>query len=118
MVPTYCYKTEQGRMAELFWPIGKAPKTMTIDGKVAHRDYRAEHPIQHHADLYPKTSSSCGVSKSQIKQAEAHSRKVGVPTHYNERGDPMFTSRTHQNDFLKATGRRNNDPGWGDYAGR
>lgn len=118
-MPTYCYTTIHGETFEEAHPMGKAPKHIRLaDNRIAFRDLHAEHPIQHHADLYPKASSSCGVAKNQIKEAEAHSRKVGVPTHYNERGDPVFTSRSHQNAFLKATGRRNNDPGWGDYAGR
>jgi hypothetical protein len=119
-VPTYCYTSEDGTVTEeRTFSIGKAPRVVRgADGRLLVRDYKAEHPKQRYGDTYPLVSEALGVAESQAKQAEAHSRKIGVPTHFDERGRAIFRSRKHRNDYIKKMKFRDRDAGYGDWAGR
>lgn len=118
-MPTYCYVTKDGDRGEEFHAMGEAPVRTSVNGKMAERDFRSEACSPPPPGNYPKESMSCGVNPKHAAQAEAKLRALGCPTHYSRKtGNPTFRSKTHQNDFLKATGKRNNDAGYGDYAGK
>ncbi len=68
---------------------------------------------------WPMESDAAGVHPEQVGEAMAHAVSQGVPTEFNrETGNPIFRSRQHRNDFLKAHGLKDKDAGYGDYAGQ
>lgn len=118
----YCYKTRHGQLAEEEFPIGTAPPSIQIltphGMEEAFRDYQAEQGgIRGERGLWPKTSDAVGVLPQQREEAMRESKEVGVPTVFNDAGQAVFRSRRHLNQYLRATGRRDNDAGYGDYAG-
>lgn len=70
-------------------------------------------------DGWPLESDAAGVHPDQVNEAMVHAVSQGVPTEFNPKtGNPIFRSRRHRNDFLKAHGLRDNNAGYGDYAGQ
>ncbi len=68
---------------------------------------------------WPIESDAAGVHPDQVNEAIAHAVNKGVPTEFNRQtGNPIFRSRKHRNDFLRAHGMRDCDAGYGDYAGQ
>ena len=59
-------------------------------------------------------SEGLGVHPKQVKEAERLAKERGVPTHYDEMARPVFTSRKHRRDFLKAFHFHDRDGGYGD----
>lgn len=53
---------------------------------------------------WPRSSMSMGVHPSQIEKAMEVDRKLGVSADYTPRGEPIFTSPSHQRQFAKAHG--------------
>tara|TARA_Y100001938_G_C7744654_1_gene260982 strand:+ start:119 stop:421 length:303 start_codon:yes stop_codon:yes gene_type:complete len=49
------------------------------------------------------------VHPKDIKAAEAHAAKHGVPTYFDNQGRPNFTSMRHQSSYLKLIGMHNKD---------
>ena len=54
-------------------------------------------------------SLSCGVHTSQIQANIEYNKKMGCPTDYNSKGQPIITSARHQRDFARARGLVNQD---------
>jgi hypothetical protein len=71
-------------------------------------------PDGHRPDGWPMTSEAAAVRVDQIPQAAARARKLGVPTEYNQAGQPVFTSRQHRKRYLHAHHLRDNSGGYGD----
>ena len=70
---------------------------------------------------WPRESVSLSVNAAQKAEAEAHARKLGVPTEYklDSTGGacPVLTSSAHQRDLVKALGYVNRDGGYGQITG-
>lgn len=66
-------------------------------------------PRKHKAYTRPVGSMSMGVHSSQIPEAMARDRAMGVPTEYNAKGQPLITSQRHQRDLARANGMVNYD---------
>lgn len=49
------------------------------------------------------------VHPKDIKKAESHAAKHGVPTYFDKHGRPNFTSMRHQANYLKLIGMHNKD---------
>ena len=49
------------------------------------------------------------VHPKDIKAAEEHAAKHGVPTYFDKHGRPNFTSMRHQSSYLKLIGMHNKD---------
>lgn len=47
-------------------------------------------------------SNAMGVHPSQRQEAMAEAERVGVPTHFNEKGNPVFHDRGHWKRYMKA----------------
>ena len=54
------------------------------------------------------------VHPSQVAEAEADAKAKGVPTSFLGDGRPVFTSRGHRREYLKAYGVHDNQGGYGD----
>jgi len=67
---------------------------------------------------WPIKSDSLGVHPSQCDEAEAHAKKVGVPTEFDRKtGQAIIRDNAHLRDFNKAHGYRNRDGGYGQVTG-
>jgi hypothetical protein len=68
------------------------------------------------ASLWPRYGTFVGVNPDERVAAMEEAKKLGVPTYFNEDGDPYFESRSHENKYLKATGHYHKNAGYGDVA--
>lgn len=57
-------------------------------------------------------SDGASVHPSDVKRAMEHADKLGVPTEFLADGRPVFTSRQHQKNYLRAIGMHNRDENW------
>lgn len=62
----------------------------------------------------PIASEACAVHPRRRKEAIESAIKKGVPTEFNFKGQPIFTSRSHRKQYLKAYGMHDNDGSYGD----
>lgn len=62
----------------------------------------------------PIHSEALAVHPKQIKEAEESAKRRGVPTEFNRMGQPVFRTRKHRKEYLKAYGYHDNDGGYGD----
>lgn len=53
---------------------------------------------------WPKASLSMAVHPSQAKEAFEQARRMGVPTDFTPRGEPILTSPGHQKAYARALG--------------
>ena len=102
--------------------IGEGKKTRyLIDGKeVSKRKFKKAFPDKpiKHGDKFlmeglwqkPVVSVTAGCHPKRIKEFEAYMAKRGMPTDFTtHRGRPIFTSRAHQIEGLKALELHNKD---------
>lgn len=62
---------------------------------------------------WPLRSDGLAVWPQQVKEAEEHARKIGVPTEFDKRtGQCILTDRGHRARYLRANGVRDNDGGY------
>ena len=62
---------------------------------------------------WPMRSDALAVWPSQVREAEEHSRKIGVPTQFDSRtGQCILTDRGHRARYMKANGVRDKDGGY------
>lgn len=89
------------------------------DAFVLNRDYQAEQGVRHCAGNWPMESDAAGVGVSQVTEAMAHSRSIGVPTDFNPKtGAAIFTSARHRKKYCEARGLRDRNAGYSDPSGR
>lgn len=62
----------------------------------------------------PIHSDSLGVHPRQVAKAQADAAKKGVPTEFDKKGRPIFTSRQHRKQYCEAYGYFDRDAGYGD----
>lgn len=55
-------------------------------------------------DAYPMASYAIGVDPSEVPAMREIDAKAGVKTEYSADGDPIFVSRGHRKQYLKAHG--------------
>lgn len=103
-MPVYCYINEDGVTREIFARIGKAPKTIKINGKLGHRDYFSERVGVPASAGWPITCFASGVHAEQADQLREHLRRSGVPTEVTKDGDPVYRDASHRKRALKARG--------------
>lgn len=122
-MPVYCYRRKDNdELVELFMSRDQMNarqneqcEIQLEDGTIAERDFQAEFAhIGTHPGNYPMESVAVGVSPKQVKEAEEHSRKIGVPTHFTKRGDAIFESAAHRKRYCEATGFFDRNAGYSD----
>lgn len=59
-------------------------------------------------------SDALGVHPKQITEARESAIKKGVPTEFDKKGRPIFTSRLHRKRYCEAYGYFDRDGGYGD----
>ena len=53
---------------------------------------------------WPRVSEAMGVSSGQVREAMDFDRSRGVPTDYTADGNPILTSKGHQDRYMKVHG--------------
>ena len=117
-MPLYCYQCpkcgayyeERLSMSECdtptFCPECRAP---------GDRDYEREWGGRRDlAGNWPMESDAAGVNPKQRQEAMQAASDLGVPTQFNEDGNPVFTSRKHRKEYLTAIKMHDRDGGYGD----
>ncbi|TSA48986.1 hypothetical protein D4R47_04625 [archaeon] len=99
---TYCYVTEKGDSDTLTCPLGQAPRTIKIKGRIAKRDYQAEASSVIPLKGWPFECIASGVHPSQAGQLRDHLARKGVPTEVTSAGDPVMRNASHRKKVLKA----------------
>lgn len=122
-MPVYCYRRkDNGELVEILMSRqemsarqNENAEIQLEDGTLAERDFRAEFAhVGTHPGNYPMESVAAGVNPKQIREAEEHSCKIGVPTYFSKRGDPIFRDRTHRRRYLRACGFFDRNGGYSD----
>jgi hypothetical protein len=105
-MPFYCYAAEDDSYTlERFYPMGKAPKIVEIEGVRLHRDIAAEHSgTAAGPGIWPMKSEAAGVAPTQAAEAQAQSHKFGVPTEFTRDGRAVFTSARHRKAYCEQVG--------------
>lgn len=110
-MPFYCYTNDAGRTIERSFAFGQAPRRITWERDVFHRDVAAEHRDQRSGGAdWPILSDGAGVHPDQIPEAEAYNKQVGLGTKYCPgTGRAEFDSPGHRRKHLKKWGLHDND---------
>ncbi len=104
-MPTYCYRTKDGEIVERVLPMSKTPPAkVTVGGRVARRDYRAERVAVPPTAGWPLTCYASGVHPEQAGELRQYLADRGVPTEVTDGGDPVYTSAVHRRKALKVRG--------------
>ena len=105
VIPTYCFrviKTNEPR--EVFLSYSEYDTRITSGGVFLDRDFTAlmrdkapewARVATRLPSCWPMVSDSMGVGEGQQREAEEHSIKEGVPTHFNDIGQAVFDSPSH-----------------------
>jgi len=101
----YCFTTDDGATAERQFPMGKAPKSILIDGHHAFRDFQAENSPKVAGRGWPmEPCVASGVNAAQAGELRKFFKDQGVPTDVTTDGDPVYTSPGHRKQALKLRG--------------
>ena len=109
---SYCYLTKNGETAELMFPMGDAPPSVTLDsGQRAVRDFQAEDVggqmvrTKTPCKGWPmKPCSSSGVHPSQAGELREYFKKHNVNIEVNVNGDPIYENAAQRKRALKIRG--------------
>ena len=112
-MPIYCYSHKEDVLERSF-PFGKAPEVIRSQGKTYHRDFQAEHVKTRPPGNWPMESDSLGVDPSQIKEAEAESIRLGIPTRFTSDGCAVLESPSHRKRLAEAYGYFDRNGGYSD----
>ena len=111
-MPTYSFREiTTGNPREVFFTYSEFDTKITAggvcldpeDGCALIRDCASDWARQGttQSSCWPMVSDSMGVSETQIEEAEQHSIKEGVPTHFNELGQAVFNSQSHYKKYAE-----------------
>lgn len=103
-MPTYCFETPDGQVVERVFPIGKAPRTVNVDGHIARRSFRYESKSLPTTSGWPLECVASGVHASQRTELSTLLRRKGVPTDVSKDGNPIYRNARHRSNALKARG--------------
>lgn len=106
-MPLYCFTTDDHETVEEYFPMGKAPQEIRLSsGKLAFRDYAAEHSTKHRpgAGWPMKPCVSTGVNAAQAHELRDFYKKHGETIEVSSSGDPIYTSQRQMDRDLKRRG--------------
>ena len=104
-MPTYVYTTKAGVTVERHFPRGEAPESVRVKGKIARRDFRAEHvkvPATTGWPMEPCVGS--GVNAADAGKLRKFFKDRNCPTEVTRDGDPVYRSKAHRDRALKLRG--------------
>ena len=117
-MPVYCFTTDDEPKVtiERIFKMDKCPGwVLTDDGRPALRNLSAETKGGTRIPAnWPMHSDAAGVAESQVKEAEAHSQSIGVPTHFTPDGRATFTDAKHRKTYCEKVGLYDRNGGYED----
>ena len=111
------YSNEDGSVVHEHWwdsTDGKRPESITVDGASLVYDVCLNFPGGVSPAGYPFDCYALGVHPDQRESAMRKCAEAGVPTEYNESGDPVIRNPGHYRAFKKQQGFFDKDAGYGD----
>jgi len=63
---------------------------------------------------WPMHSYAAAVHPSQVPEAEAHARSIGIPTSFDKEGEAVFTDPKHRKRYCEAVGLYDRNGGYSD----
>jgi len=103
-MPTYCYETKKGKVFDRSYRMGRAPRSIVVDGQRAKRSLAAEFCSVPNSIGYPIECLGSGVNAADAGKLRSLLKRKGVPTDVTNDGNPVYTSANHQRRALKARG--------------
>lgn len=111
-MPTYCYKREDnGDRFELTMTIREMSERQDDRQRIklpsgvwATRDYISEDSRRPPPGNWPMASDAAGVHPDQRKEAQDHSKTIGIPTEFTADGAAVFRSPSHRKRYCEAIG--------------
>jgi len=104
-MPNYCFSTIDGEVVERFFRMSEVPLLITLeDGRIAERDFAAEHLPRRAGSGWPMECCASGVAPQQAGELRELFQKLGVSTEVSTDGNPVYTSSIHRKRALKARG--------------
>lgn len=91
-----------------------SPVLCDVCAFVMERDYQADFGKQRVGDLYPYPSTALGVHPDQVAERMRFDKEAGVPTVYNDEGDPIMRNKKHRREFCRAHDVHDRNAGFGD----
>jgi hypothetical protein len=124
----YAYITDDGDRDDRVFPIGQAPATVQINGKVAHRDYAAELPTQtvavrenvkkgHKQKIakWPMRSDQLGVHPSEIPAEKAMLKERGITgVDFDQKTGEAIVTKKGRKDYARLYKLNDKKGGYGD----
>jgi hypothetical protein len=102
----YQYRHGDDVIEEVF-DMGEAPKVLRRGGKTYARDFHGEMFGGTATAGWPVVSEGSAVHPSQAQELRDFLKKKGVPTQVTPDGRPIYTSRRHMVDALRARNMHN-----------
>ena len=103
-MPTYCYETKKGEVYDRSYRMGKAPRSIIVDGQLAKRSLAAEFCSVPNSKGWPLECIGSGVNAVDAQELRDVLKKKGVPTRVTNEGNPIYTDARHRRRALKARG--------------
>lgn len=104
-MPIYCYTTIDGQTEERIFRMGEAPESINLDdGRIATRDFGAEHLPRNAGSGWPMVCCASGVNAAQAGELRDFFSRNGCPTEVTAGGDPVYRSAEHRKKALKLRG--------------
>lgn len=124
-MPTYCYRHPDGSLIELSMTVAQMKRRQRRDGTLVRwsgndkiiltRDIVAEHK-GHRATpgTWPMVSTAAGVDATQVEEARAYAKRMGVPTEFTKDGDPILTGPEHRKRYCEINYLYDRNAGYSD----
>ena len=110
VMPNYCFTTEDGLTVERVFQMGRAPSEVTLpNGRVATRDFRAEHPQRRAGGGWPFECFASGVNAAQAPELRKFFAETRFDCDVTADGDPVYRNPKHRKEALKLRGMFDRD---------
>jgi hypothetical protein len=119
----FLFETKDGACCVRYYSFFGCPERVKLDGKWAYNKGQVTGDWSWKPGIVEKwrrgvVNDASGVHPKDRKRAMAFCEAAGVPTYYNENGDPVFFSRRQRAEHgRKVTGNYDINAGYSDYAG-
>lgn len=104
-MPSYCYSTDDDTTVERVFQMGRAPREVVLpNGRVATRDYRAEHSPRRAGGGWPFACYASGVNAAQAGELRKFYAEKNFDCQVTNDGDPVYRNPKHRKEALELRG--------------
>ena len=111
----YIFSTDDGEVVERAFPMGTCPASVTVGGRLAHRNRSLEYPhtfvkgtktpVKRGNGIWPMNGCvASGVQPDQAQELRDFYKKHGMNVEVNKDRDPIYTSAKQRHKALKIRG--------------